>query len=348
MRRYAILLFSLLISYTNSTAQDLPVSLVFLDTFHISGSSIRAIEVLEDSSLWFAGSGGKFGRISHGSLSVDTLAYQGSIPNFRAVAVTSKDVFLLSVEDPALLYRIQGGTMDSEPELVYRESHPKVFYDAMTFFDDKNGIAMGDPTENCLSVLLTEDGGLHWEKLPCTELPEVHEGEAAFAASNSNVAVSGKRAWMVTGGKSARIFCSEDLGKSWTAYHTPVRQGGTMTGIFTVDFYNENRGIIMGGNWEVKSDRQASAALTTDGGKSWKLVTEDQAPGYISCVRYVPGSGGEELVGVSTQGIFYSATGGSQWQKLSDRGFYSIRFADRETAWVSTEQMILKIKLKRK
>ncbi len=348
MRRYAILFVFLLLNCTHSIAQEDLVSVVFVDTFHVAGSSIRAIEVVGGSSLWFAGSQGKYGRIHKGSLSVDSLSHGGKTIHFRAIAATGKDVFLLSIEDPALLYRIKGHAVNSEPELVYRESHPNVFYDAMTFFDGNNGIAMGDPTDNCLSVILTHDGGLTWEKLPCTSIPETQEGEAAFAASNSNVAVSGNRAWMVTGGRSARVFKSEDLGRTWKVHDSPMQQGGNMTGIFTVDFYDYKQGIAMGGNWEAKSDRRATAAITTDGGINWKLVPENQAPGYISCVRYVPGSGGKELVAVSTQGIFYSATGGSHWRQLSDRGFYSIRFADAETAWLSAEQMILKIKLKRR
>jgi photosystem II stability/assembly factor-like uncharacterized protein len=218
----------------------------------------------------------------------------------------------------------------------------------MTFFDGSNGLAMGDPTETCLSVLRTEDGGRHWEKLSCSAIPEAREGEAAFAASNTNLAVSGNKAWMVTGGGSARVFASKDLGKSWIAHEAPINQGGAMKGIFTVDFYGRDRGIIMGGDWEDKENSLGSAAVTEDGGISWRLIPETQAPGYISCVRYVPGSEGNELLAVSTIGIFYSPDQGWNWQKISDRGFYSIRFSDDKTAWVSTEQIIMKFKLEKR
>ncbi len=39
-------------------------------------------------------------------------------------------------------------------------------------------------------------------------------------------------------------------------------QGGKMTGIFTVDFYDDKNGIIMGGDWEDKKNGKASKAMT--------------------------------------------------------------------------------------
>ena len=85
-------------------------------------------------------------------------------------------------------------------EEVYFESNDKVFYDAMTFWNDREGIAMGDPTENCLSIIITRNGGNNWEKLSCEFLPKTEEGEAAFAASNSNIAVYRDHTWIVSVG----------------------------------------------------------------------------------------------------------------------------------------------------
>jgi len=69
---------------------------------------------------------------------------------FRSIAQTSKDVFILCVANPALLYRIS--KKDAQVKLVYEENNEKVFYDSMQFFNDKDGIAIGDPTEDCPSM----------------------------------------------------------------------------------------------------------------------------------------------------------------------------------------------------
>jgi photosystem II stability/assembly factor-like uncharacterized protein len=121
--------------------------------------------------------------------------------------------------------------MEEAGSVVYEEDHPSAFYDAIAFWDDQNGIAMGDPTDSCLSIILTSDGGDSWTKIPCDRLPPSANNEAAFAASNSNIALIGDHAWIVSGGGRARVFHSPDRGETWEVFDTPIIQGGKMTGI---------------------------------------------------------------------------------------------------------------------
>ncbi len=312
----------------------------------IKNTSIRAIEIVNDSTVWFGGSNGKFGKIINNKVLLDSITFEDKKLNFRSIAFNGESIFILSIENPAILYKINPleeklGNL----EMVYQENHKSVFYDAMAFFDTKNGIAMGDPTSDCLSVILTHNSGKTWKKLPCNNLPKINEGEAAFAASNTNIAISGKKAWLVTGGKKARVFYSNDLGLNWNVVETPITQGGKMTGIYTVDFYDENNGIIMGGNWEKKSSTLATKAITSDGGKTWKLIAENKLPGYISCVQYMPDTKGMKIMAVSTEGIYYSSNKGNLWHKISDKSYYSIQFIDKNTAWLSGNNKIAKIQL---
>ncbi|CAK9002864.1 Membrane-bound lytic murein transglycosylase B (35 kDa soluble lytic transglycosylase) (Murein hydrolase B) (Slt35), partial [Durusdinium trenchii] len=273
-----------------------------LDSFTMT-SSIRAIEVINDSTVWFAGSKGQYGFTKDGgkSWNIDSIVID-SLPSlqFRAIAITGEAIFLLSVASPALLYR--SNDQGQNWQLVYQEDHPLAFYDAMAFWDDQSGIAMGDPTDGCLSILLTTDGGRHWTKVPCEQLPATHEGEAAFAASNSNIALSGNHAWIVSGGAAARVFHSPDRGQIWEVYDTPMVSGSQMTGIYSVDFYDAKHGVIFGGDWNQKDQNRGNKAVTTNGGKTWELVSEGQGPGYRSCVRYVPGTAGKTLVAVGSEG----------------------------------------------
>jgi len=333
------LLFTLVIQAQNITIKT-------FEEFKIKNTSIRAIEVVNDSTVWFAGSNGKFGKIIKNQVVLDSITFEDKKINFRSIAYNGESIFILSIENPAILYKINPfGEKLNLPKIVYQENHESVFYDAMAFFDTKNGIAMGDPTSDCLSVILTNDGGKTWKKLPCGNLPNIHEGEAAFAASNTNIAISGKNAWLVTGGKKSRVFYSNDLGLNWNVVETPITQGGKMTGIYTVDFYDDNNGIIMGGNWEEKSSTHATKALTKDGGKTWSLISKNQLPGYISCVQYVPNSEGERIIAVSTEGIYYSKNKGEIWHKISDKSYYSIMFIDKNTAWLSGNNKIAKMQL---
>ena len=76
----------------------------------------------------------------------DTLQFE-----FRSIAQTSEAVFVLSVANPAVLYKIS--KKDLTTTLVYQENNEKVFYDSMQFWNNKEGIAIGDPTEDCFSII---------------------------------------------------------------------------------------------------------------------------------------------------------------------------------------------------
>ena len=286
--------------------------------------SIRALEVEDEGTCWFAGDKSKFGYTKDFGKSWKTLTveYDTFDLQFRSIAVTKNAAFILSVGTPALLFKIDKQTLDYK--LVYKEVGDKVFYNSMQFWDDKNGIAIGDPVENCMSILLTHDGGSTWNKLACENLPMVHEGEAAFAASDTNISLVSDKAYVVTGGKVANVLVGSEYGKGWNKFKTPIQQGGQMTGIFSTDYLNEKTGIIAGGDWEVKNKVERAMAITRDGGRSWELV--DGNPGFVSCVQFVPKT--KAVLACSTTGIYYSEYLAESWKKLSNEGYYGFRFSE--------------------
>ncbi|MDT0649819.1 WD40/YVTN/BNR-like repeat-containing protein [Autumnicola edwardsiae] len=306
--------------------------------------SVRAIEVIGNNHA-FAGNNGVYGlyNAAEGSWKTNVQQYNGATPEFRAVASTANDFFMLSVGNPALLYKTGE---NGEMKLVYKEENEKVFYDSLAFWNDREGIAMGDPTDNCLSVIVTRDGGQNWKKLDCDMLPETEEGEAAFAASNSNIAIQGDNTWILSGGMKSRIFYSPDKGKSWEVFETPMVQGKSTTGGYSMDFYNESNGIIIGGDYTSPEGNMGNKAVTTDGGRTWELVGEGEEPGYKSGVRYLPNSEGDEIVAVGFTGISYSKNGGKSWEKLSDEGFYTLRFMNDSTAYAAGKGRIAMLTFK--
>ncbi len=339
---FVLLTTILFFSNCKENSQQPDLKQVFIEELKIDSTSIRAIHVLKDSTLFYATSNGVIGmNIGFKSSNIETeIVHDTIIPNFRAIASNGHSIFTLSIGNPALLFKFEEGNS----ELVYKEEHEKVFYDAMVFFDSLHGIAMGDPTENCLSVILTDDGGNNWNKIPCEKLPQTVDGEAAFAASNTNIAVNGSNVWIVTGGAKARVFHSPDKGNTWQVYDTPIIQGGKMTGIYSVDFFDSNNGIIFGGNWEEKENNTSNKAITKDGGKTWQLVADGKEPGYKSCVQYVPGTNGEELFAVGSTGISYSNNGGNSWRKVSDeKDYYTVQFINKNTAWLAGKNKLGKL-----
>ena len=308
--------------------------------------SVRAIQI-DGDKVWFGANKGKFGWINFNTREVfqDAITPEKN-PEFRSIASNSEAVFFLNVGSPANLYKINKENLAKK--IVYTENDKNTFYDSMKFWNEKEGIAIGDPTENCFSILITKDGGGSWQKLSCENLPKLIEGEAAFAASNTNVIVHKNKTWIVSGGKKARVFYSPNKGKSWQVYNTPIVQGEAMTGIFSGDFYDEKIGFVVGGDFENKEQNSGNKALTKDGGKTWELVSENSGFGYAECVQFVPNSKGKQLVTVGHSGINYSADFGKTWINLSrDSSFSTIRFVNNSTAIVAGKGKIVKIKFKK-
>ena len=316
---------------------------VTLETIYEDSISIRAI-LLDENNLWFSGNNGKYGKIdlSNHLVSKEIIVKDTLQLEFRSIAQTKDAIFILSVANPALLYKIAKD--DLEAKLVYTETNEKVFFDSMQFLDDKFGVAMGDPISDCLNVIVTKDGGNSWQKIDGAKLPKVAEGEAAFAASNTNLILKGNKVFMVSGGKESRIFVSEDKGNSWKVYETPIVQGKGMTGIFTADFYDENIGIIAGGDYENQDDNTTNKAITLDGGKTWKLMAKNKGFGYASCIQFVPNTNGSSLVCIGGTGLFYSHDKGVNWKKmLEDKDLLTIRFQNDSTAFATGKNRIVRL-----
>jgi photosystem II stability/assembly factor-like uncharacterized protein len=229
---------------------------------------------------------------------------------------------------------------------VYKEEHKDVFYDAMTFWNDEEGIAMGDPIGGCLSVIITRDGGRTWKKVSCSDLPATAEGEAAFAASNANIAVKGEETWIITGGAKSRVFYSPNKGETWEVFDTPLEQGKATTGAYALDFYDARQGVMIGGDYTAPEENRANKARTTDGGRTWELFSVGKDPGYKSSIRYVPGSEGREMLAVGFTGISYSSNAGETWKELSEEGFYTLRFLNDTTAYAAGKNRLARLRFR--
>ncbi len=306
--------------------------------------NVRALEMIKGyDGAFFLASNGKGGMIDeNGVLYPVKIDEDNEKLNFRSFASTADAAFGMSIASPAFLYKIGG----DEISLVYQEDHEKAFYDAMDFWNDEEGIAIGDPTEGCMSIIVTRDGGDTWEKLPCDMLPKAKDGEAAFAASDTNIAIVGDKTWVATGGKASRILFSPDKGHTWEVFETPIVQGLETTGMYSVDFYDELNGFAIGGDYTKPDDNASNKIRTKDGGKTWELVAQNQSPGYRSCVQYLPNGGAKELIAIGFKGVDYSNDGGSTWKHLSDEGYYTIRFKNDSVAYAAGNKRVSKLTFK--
>ncbi len=318
----------------------------------IEKMSIRTLYP-ENNGVYAGGSNSKFAYFDFDTNKAYLKIIQEKSTDFRALAHATK-IYIVNAGSPAKLYEISKPfTMSEEnfqkkciPELIYSEEGEKVFYDSM-FMKGDLGYALGDPTENCMTLLKTKDGGKTWSKIPCDSLPKTMEGEAAFAASDTNIKIVNNHIFALTGGIKSRLLKSEDNGTTWQFYDLPIIQGKTMQGGFSMDFYDEKNGIIVGGDYDNQNDNSNNKIATFDGGKTWISIAQNEAFGHASCVQYIPKSKGKKILVAAGDGVYYSNSKGLYWKKVMDgKNFYTIRFNGPKKVYLAGKDRVVQLIIK--
>ena len=282
-------------------------------------STLRGVAAASDSVGWASGSGATMPRTDDGGTTwvKQTVAEDAAAArlDFRDVdAIDAKTAYALSI-GPGPLSRIYKTTdAGATWTLQFKNEDPKGFFDAMSFWDADHGIVIGDSIDNAFQMLITDNGGRTWAKIPASALPPADGTEGAFAGSGTNIAVFGtSHAWVGTNASAkSHVLHTADRGKTWTMADTPIIANAS-TGIFSLAFKDALHGVAVGGDYRKEKEGVDNAAITSDGGKTWTLV---KLSGFRSVVHYVPGTA-NSLVAVGPQGADQSDDGGKTWTPMT-------------------------------
>lgn len=272
--------------------------------------SLRGISAVSRQVAWASGTHGTYLRTTDGGRTwTPAQVPDAAALDFRAVVAFSADeAFLMSAgpgDQSRIYHTVDGG---KHWQRQFTNQNPKGFFDSMAFWDATHGIVLGDPIPDQngklrFELLETEEGQT-WHQIPSSQLPEAIEGEGAFAASNSCIAIlqpstapretslksaasaSDPNIWFATGGKVARVFHSQDRGRTWTVVDSPIIHGPDSAGIFSITFRDVLHGLIAGGDYKHPNDDLPNLAFTEDGGKTWRLQSNADAKGYLSAVAF--------------------------------------------------------------
>ena len=82
------------------------------------------------------------------------------------------------------------------------------------------------------------------------------------------------------------VYSSRDWGLTWHSTEVGGVQGDSEeSGLFSVDFLDDQNGIVVGGNYDGDSLTEAegdNAAVTGDGGDTWHVMGDDHAPSELT------------------------------------------------------------------
>ncbi|MBA3892207.1 MAG: hypothetical protein H0X69_00730 [Gemmatimonadales bacterium] len=312
---------------------------------------LQAISPVDAKAVWASGLGGTFVLTTDGGRHWEAGVVEGAeLLQFRDVhGVSEKVAYLLSTgfgEDSRIYKTVDGGKTRT---LQFKNQHPKGFYDCFDFWTPDRGITTGDAVNGRLPVIRTRNGGADWRRI-AGKLPPAQPGEAAFAASGTCVATQGtEHGWIATGAaERARILATTDGGDTWNSYDTPIVQGTPASGLFTVAFRDRRHGILAGGDLEAPDALSDNVALSSDGGRTWNLMSGTPFPGAAYGLSYVsPDDQGFRRTVVITgpAGAAWTRNEGKKWHLLDGvRDYWAVAFANRRHGWlVGTEGRILKL-----
>jgi len=296
-------------------------------------ASLRGLHVFSPNDIWASGSGGTIINSSDGGKTWRVRIVPGAEElDFRDIhAIDDQTVVAITSGTPARIYRTHDG--GSNWRLCFENKDEQVFLDALSFWDDKNGIVMGDPIDGSLFLLKTSDGGKTWNNLD--RAPASLLGEGGFAASGTNMIRLGEsRVFIGLGGaendstkETSRILVTRNRGSKWTAANVPMKRNAS-SGIFSICFSSPTKGVAVGGDYKMPDDTSSNYATTNDGGETWSTPPVRQPPsGFRSCVAGWVDGNDHYFVTVGTNGTDVSGDLGKSWQRVSDEGFHAIDFA---------------------
>ncbi len=280
----------------------------------------RGLAVVSADVVWAGGYDGVILRTVDGGASWTSVGPADAAGmQFRDIEATSaRHAVAMSAgegEDSRIYVTDDGGASWSES---FRNHEAAAFYDCMAFSSPTTGLAASDPVDGKTRMLQTRDGGHTWSVLSQAGMVAALAGEYYFAGSGTCLsALPGRTAYLGTGGAGpwARVLTTADSGVTWTAVETPVAASAS-AGIFSVQFADPRRGVVVGGDFADPTNSSANAAWTADGGRTWSAPAVPPR-GYRSGSDWL-GAYAAAIVAVGPTGSDVSWNGGRTWSAIAD------------------------------
>ena len=292
---------------------------------------LQAVSAVSESVVWIGGHDGVVARTVDGGSAWELLPGPGGDTlQFRDIHGFSAEAAVAMSAGEGSLSRIyltsDGG---GEWTLAFLMTEPAGFLDCLDFWDERRGFAYGDSFDGIPYILVTQDGGRSWERVPGDATPAAADGEGGFAASGTCARAGPEgTGWIGTGaGGSARLLTTGDHGRSWRAAELPIARG-ELAGVFTLAVAEGALLMALGGDLDRRDSVVADNAAKTVGGH---VRWESAAPAPIEGAVYGSDAGclGGEwwVVAVAPTGAAYAVAPEDRWTPLPGVVAWAVDFA---------------------
>lgn len=295
---------------------------------------LQAVSVVDSMVVWASGTRGTYVATTDGGRRWRVGVVPGADSlEFRDLHATSATRAILLAAGPGEKSRIYA-TEDGGANwrLVFQNREPNAFYDCFDFVGG-HGVVVSDAVAGRFPLLLTTDGGSSWAPfMPGGAAVAAIEGEGAFAASGTCLAMGPDGSAWVGTAKGGRVIRFGPT--STTVVETPIVRNLPAAGIATLAFLDGQFGIAAGGDLARPDAFTDNVIVTIDGGRTWQLAGRPPFPGPVFGLAFVPGRG-NTVVAVSPKGAAWSADGGVTWEALAAGDYWGIGFGKDGAGWIA-------------
>jgi photosystem II stability/assembly factor-like uncharacterized protein len=243
-----------------------------------------------------------------------------SIPSghvVRSIHAINANIALIAVDDPTgsnsgIYKTTNSGSTWTKHSFAFQGTgrHPVQIY----FFDDNNGLSVGNPSNGYWEIYTTVDGGGNWTRVPQINIPPNAVDDRTF---NTTSAAVGNSYWFGTCARD--LFRTTDKGLTWSVTQNAFYESADFCGV-DIAFKDPLNGIAVTrmGVGEVNRAYQ-----TIDGGETWVSLPDPPAVPSFKFLNYVSGdiylAVSHATVGYPVDpGSAYTLDGGYTWDTLDN------------------------------
>lgn len=191
------------------------------------------------------------------------------------------------------------------------------------FFDDENGVCVGDPRGGYWEIYTTTNGGTNWIRVESGNIPPPLAGE--FGIKHRTGGAIGNTFWFQT--LSNSLYKTTNRGYTWSVAYNVCGSTGfgfafkdTLNGL-ACDYFPENK-----------------ICTTSDGGETWTPLPLDPIFTNLSTfyIAYAKGTNGSYVITSHSPGIpgsAYTTDDGNTWTYINNTPLGPARFSDSNTGW---------------
>lgn len=294
-------------------------------------SLIIGLEKFNDSTAWASGTAATILKTTDAGENWTSFNYpEIDSLQFRDIQpISDKEAIVLSAGEGELskifYFHEQSGWNQ-----VFQMQNAEGFIDAVQFWGNGQGLVYGDAIDSLAYILKTTNFGRSWERIPTA--PMANEGEGGFASSGSNILIEeGGEAWIATGANgSARVFYTQDYGRSWEVKSTPMITG-EFAGLTAIK-KTPGKLWITGGDLAIADQVLDNVFFSEDNGNNWTALPQHNLKGSFYGLAVTNYLENDFVIACGPNGAEIWLGDQQKWQILAEEDIWTAKFIDARTA----------------